>query len=238
MERWLGWPTLQRDHVARTSRAGSSSIRSRRISSRIANEVTGRDLGWYFDQVYRSSNVFDYGVQDLKSARDGDQYRTTVVVRRYGEAIFPVDVLVTFANGERVTEHWDGKDRWKALHATIGRRRRCPRRSIPNRVLLLDVNYTNNSRTLEPQGPRGGDEMVDDVDGVAAGLPAVVGDAGMSAVGGVARRHPPRQPRAGDSDRRLGADAARQRAAGAGAARHAGAASRRAASPPTRRPAA
>ena len=63
--------------------------------------------------MYRSSNVFDYGVQDLKSARDGDRYRTTVVVRRYGEAIFPVDVLVTFANGERVTEHWDGKDRWK-----------------------------------------------------------------------------------------------------------------------------
>ena len=41
---------------------------------------------WFFDQVYRSSNVFDYGVQDLTSARDGDRFRTTVVVRRYGEA--------------------------------------------------------------------------------------------------------------------------------------------------------
>src|SRR4029078_2810308 len=79
----------------------------------IAARGSGQDLGWFFDQTYRSSNVFDYGVQDLKSARDEDRYRTTVIARRYGEAIFPVDVLVTFANGERITEHWDGKDRWK-----------------------------------------------------------------------------------------------------------------------------
>ncbi len=53
----------------RISRAGSSSIRSRVTSSTIANEVAGRDLGWFFDQVYRSSNVFDYGVEDLESVR-------------------------------------------------------------------------------------------------------------------------------------------------------------------------
>ena len=57
-------------------------------------------FGWYFDQVYRSSNVFDYGVQDLRSVADAGRYHTSVVVRRYGEAIFPVDVLVTFKGGE------------------------------------------------------------------------------------------------------------------------------------------
>ena len=41
----------------------------------IADTVSGRDLGWYFDQVYRSSNVFDYGVHALKSERDGDSER-------------------------------------------------------------------------------------------------------------------------------------------------------------------
>jgi len=35
-------------------------------------EVAGADLGWFFDEVYRSSNAFDYGVQDLKSVRDAD----------------------------------------------------------------------------------------------------------------------------------------------------------------------
>ena len=117
----------------------------------IVNQSAGQNLDWYFDQVYRSSNVFDYGVQELASAHEGDPFRTTVVVRRFGEATFPVDVLVTFRNGERVTEHWDGKDRWKvyvyerngaALSAQVD----------PNRVLLLDVAYTNNSKTLEPRG--------------------------------------------------------------------------------------
>ena len=77
--------------------------------------------------------------------------RNCVIVRRYGEAMFPVDVAVTFRNGERVTEHWDGVDRWRqyaydrdaqALSAQVD----------PNRVLLLDVDYTNNSKTLEPKG--------------------------------------------------------------------------------------
>ena len=78
-------------------------------------------------------------------------------MRRYGEAIFPVDVLVTFGNGERV-------DRTLGRHAiggsstpTIAAAPRGRRRSIRDRVLLLDVNYTNNSATLEPKSRRGGD---------------------------------------------------------------------------------
>jgi hypothetical protein len=80
--------------------------------------------------------VFDYGVQDLKSTRDGDQFRTNVVVRRYGEATFPVDVLVTFRNGERVTEHWDGKERWK-LYAYDRLAPALSAQVDPDRVLLL-----------------------------------------------------------------------------------------------------
>ena len=149
MERWLGWPVLQRILAAHFE-AGRFKHPGPGDFFAVVNGVTGRDLGWFFDQVYRSSNRFDYGVQDLTSARDGDQYRTNVIVRRYGEALFPVDLLVTFANGERITEHWNGTDRWKlytydrlasALSAQVD----------PNRVLLLDVNYTNNSRTLEPR---------------------------------------------------------------------------------------
>jgi hypothetical protein len=117
----------------------------------IANAAAGRDLGWYFDQVYRSSNVFDYGVQELTSTRDGEQYRTNVIVRRYGEAIFPVDVAVTFRSGERVTEHWDGKDRW-TLYSYDRPAQALSAQVDPNRVLLLDVDYTNNSRTLDPKG--------------------------------------------------------------------------------------
>ena len=44
----------------------------------IANEVSGQDLTPFFDQVYRSSDAFDYGIQELRSDREGDR-----VVRSY-----------------------------------------------------------------------------------------------------------------------------------------------------------
>ena len=62
----------------------------------------------------------------------------------------PVDILVSFADGHRVRERWDGRDRWKAF------RWERPARALsaqvdPDRVLLLDVNFTNNSWTLKPE---------------------------------------------------------------------------------------
>jgi hypothetical protein len=114
--------------------------------------VTGRDFTWYFDQVYRSSNAFDYGVDELKSAGDGTVFRTSVVVRRYGEATFPVDVVTRFENGQRMTERWDGLDRWKH-YSYDGESRAVSAEVDPERVLLLDINYTNNSKSLDPKGP-------------------------------------------------------------------------------------
>ena len=115
------------------------------------NDVSGQDLTWYFDQVYRSSNTFDYGVQDLLSdRRDDGAYRTVVVARRYGEATFPVDVVTTFADGNQITEKWNGLDR-RAIY-TYERGSRAVRTEIdPKRVLLLDTTFTNNSRTLAPR---------------------------------------------------------------------------------------
>ena len=149
MERWLGWPTLQRIMSAYFAKGKFAHPRPQDFFA-TANDVTGQDLGWFFDQAFRSSNQFDYGVQSLESVPAGDRFRTKLVVRRYGEGVFPVDVRVAFTNGESTVEHWDGRDRWKlydydrsasAVSAAVD----------PARVLLLDINRTNNSRTLEPK---------------------------------------------------------------------------------------
>ena len=73
-------------------------------------------------------------------------------MRRYGEAVFPVDVVVRFEDGAE--ERASG-----GTGATAGRlfTFERPARAVsaevdPDRVLLLDVNFTNNSRTLAPQG--------------------------------------------------------------------------------------
>ena len=151
MERWLGWPIMRRALSTYFSRWQFKHPEPRDFFE-IVTEVAGQDVGWFFDEVYRSSNVFDYGVQELTSVLDGDRYRTSVFVRRYGEAVFPVDVLVTFEDGEQQTDRWNGRDRWKQY--TYERQSQAVSAQVdPKRVLLLDINYTNNSKTLAPKGP-------------------------------------------------------------------------------------
>jgi hypothetical protein len=150
LERWLGWPTTQAIMSTHFTRWRFKHPKPDDFF-KLASEVAGRDLSGFFQQVYRSSDVFDYGVQQLQSAREGDRFRTSVVVRRHGEGIFPVSVDVVFRNGERITEQWDGQDRWKLY--TYDRPSQALSAQVdPNRVLLLDANYTNNSATLEPRG--------------------------------------------------------------------------------------
>ena len=137
----------------------------------VASEVAGEDLGWFFDEVFYKSSVFDYGVASVTSfpvavegfTEEGSglayrppsdereaPFRSEVVVRRYGEGIFPLDVLLVFEDGEERRYTWDGRRRWKLFSAEGPARLR---HAIvdPQRVLLLDVNYGNNSRLLEPR---------------------------------------------------------------------------------------
>ena len=171
LERHLGWETLQKIMATFFQRAQFRHPKPEELFS-VANEVSGQDLTWFFDQVYRSSTVFDYGIQELSSRpaatrgffdrddrpiyvaeADSSQFETSVVARRYGEAVFPVDVLVVFDDEHEVRERWNGRARWRRF--TYVRSARATRAIVdPERVLLLDVNYTNNSRSLVPQGDR------------------------------------------------------------------------------------
>ena len=137
----------------------------------VADEVSGRDLSWYFNQVHGGTQTFDYAVQQVVSRATGDRgfvdgasgpafraaidegglIRTTVTVRRRGDGIFPVDVLVVFDDGETIREQWDGRSVRRTF--TYERRTRVARVYVdPDRVLLLDVDYANNSWTATPRG--------------------------------------------------------------------------------------
>ena len=96
--------------------------------------------------------MFDYGVQDLKSDEEDHRFRTTVVVRRYGEAIFPVDVVVTFKDGKQVREHWDGRGRWNRYTYT-GESQAVSAQVDPERVLLLDVELHEQLEIAGAAGP-------------------------------------------------------------------------------------
>ena len=72
-----------------------------------------------------------------------------------GEALFPVDVSGRrLPTARAVREHWDGRDRWK-LYTGTGARAAVSAEVDPDNVLLLDIDRTNNSRTLAPQTRQG-----------------------------------------------------------------------------------
>jgi hypothetical protein len=135
----------------------------------VLNEVTGQDHKIFLEQVYTNAYNFDYAIERIVSENISWRglneslayeeqtldklYRTTVVARRLGAGQLPVDVLVTFTDGHQERERWNGLALWQTF--TYDRPARAVSAQIdPERVLLLDTNFTNNSRTLEPAGDR------------------------------------------------------------------------------------
>ena len=169
LERMLGWDTLQQILSTYFKRFSFKHPEPKDFFA-VANEVSKSDLTWFFDQVYRNSTHFDYALDLFTSEqvsdrgifgdsnqrtfsageRSGDAYRTRVVARRVGDGVFPVTVRVVFENNQEARWQWDGRDRWKMFE--VDRPVRAVTAQVdPERVLLLDANYTNNSRSLAPK---------------------------------------------------------------------------------------
>ncbi len=102
------------------------------------------DMNWFFDEFYRSSKSFDYRVTSLRKVGDTEY---EALVERLGDGICKTEIaLVTDKN--TLTRKWDGQEKWKIF-----------RFNTVNRVIsaevdsqrknLLDVNFANNSYTIE-----------------------------------------------------------------------------------------
>ena len=143
----------------------------------VINAVSGKDTSWFFPQIFEKSDLVDYSITEITnqpdlgkvgiyddagkkpfySAEDAEQafeksaakqYRSTVLVRRLGGIEIPVDVLVRFENGESAREQWDGKNRWRRF--TYLKPAKVASAEVdPEQRLVIDANYTNNSRTAE-----------------------------------------------------------------------------------------
>ncbi len=173
LERHLGWETLQEVLSTFFTRYQFKHPKPEDFFA-VAGEVTGEDLSWFFDQVWDSAVRFDYAVvsvkakpaslQGFREEKDGglkvqmldeesgngeeveaEVYRNQVLVRRLGAGVFPVDVLLVFENGNQERLAWDGRDRWKTF-VVEGPSKLDYAVVDPERVLLLDIDYSNNSR--------------------------------------------------------------------------------------------
>lgn len=72
-----------------------------------------------------------------------EKYWNIVVIRRLGEAIWPVDIKITFTDKTVMNKVWDGKDRWIRYEIWHPSKVACVEVD-PERKLLLDTNFLNN----------------------------------------------------------------------------------------------
>jgi len=136
-----------------------------------AEEVSGQDLGWFFDQFLRSPDKLDYAIGRFRSLEvrepegyfDGQfkksqekqaenkekKYRNDISIMRKGELIFPQEILIIFENGEEVRKTWDGKSRWKKFSYVRPYRLKSARLD-PENKMVLDINTMNNSAVINP----------------------------------------------------------------------------------------
>jgi aminopeptidase N len=123
-------------------------------------EVSGKDLHWYFDQAIFGTQILDYKILDAHSdpvnwydekatAKDSDVlYRTYVTVQRKEDFVFPVDVKINFDDKQSITEHWDGRDRW--VRYVYDRKAQVVSAEIdPSHQVWLDRDFYNNSYVVE-----------------------------------------------------------------------------------------
>jgi len=146
LEQRIGWPDMQAVLSAMCERGSRTPVAAGDFAA-IATAVTGRDLHEFLHQVGPELPVFDYGVDRLAVERRGPRgFRSTVVVRRYGDGVFPVDVETRFAGGAIVTERWDGAEpMWRFVYEAAA-----PAQSAeidPGGVLQLDRRRANNRWT-------------------------------------------------------------------------------------------
>ncbi len=70
---------------------------------RLAEEVSGLRLDWYFEQWTDMERICDYSASDLSSTPSEGEYSTQVTVRREAPIVMPVDVRLQLADG---TSQW------------------------------------------------------------------------------------------------------------------------------------
>lgn len=104
----------------------------------VAEEVSGRELDWFFRQWLHSTDTLDYGIGGASTARLPDgRWRTTVEVLRLGRAWMPVQLQVG-----TVSRTLDSREPRQTVQVVTPER---PREAVLDpRQVLLDLDRTNN----------------------------------------------------------------------------------------------
>ena len=123
-----------------------------------AMEASGqRDLRWFFDEWFNRTYTCDYGICGLKSERIQEtaqaRYRTRFTIHRYGQAIMPLDIRLTMADGSTQTV-WMPVDKWfngEDERDTVVDLPASPAKAEINPDgRILDIDRLNNTTSMIP----------------------------------------------------------------------------------------
>ena len=137
LREYLGAPTMERVLHEYSRRYQFKHVTGEDFRN-VAEQVSGRPLGWFWDQWIRRTDKLDYSVASATSRRlASGRWSTTVVVDRAGQAWMPVDVRV----GD-VTRTLSSRARRQTLVVTTASR---PAEVLVDpRWILIDYNRANN----------------------------------------------------------------------------------------------
>jgi hypothetical protein len=131
-------------------------------------EVSGKDLRWYFNQAVYGTQVMDYEVLRIESiptdwfenkdekkdagkdkSKDDTVYESSVWLHRKQDFVMPVEVEIRFSNGEKLRERWDGQARW--IRFSYRKKAKIESAELdPDHAVQIDRNNFNNSYLVEP----------------------------------------------------------------------------------------
>ncbi|MCD6142248.1 M1 family metallopeptidase [Candidatus Bipolaricaulota bacterium] len=109
---------------------------------RVAEEISGQELGWFFEEWLRSTKHLDYALEGVTTHQIGDEFITRVAIRDDGGLRMPVEVRASLKDGKKVTKRFAPLDRRGTLEFVTEQ----PVESvvIDPEGLLPDINPANN----------------------------------------------------------------------------------------------
>lgn len=137
--------------------------------AKMNNPDLGPNLDWFFNSMLRTDEVCDYKLTKIVNRRQNNtkhgffdtgleklfvdedttsEIVSSIYVQRMGTMVMPVEVLVTFENGNTQLLKWSGKERCKEF-VLKGTSRVVSAQIDPDNKVACDIDQVNNSVTNE-----------------------------------------------------------------------------------------
>jgi len=113
----------------------------------VLRKYSGENIEWLITGFYENSFTCDYRIMGITCS--AEKHQTEVIIVRDGEAIVPLEVVL-YTDKDTLKTFWDGKEKIKKLifHTS---NKVLAAEIDPGRKNLFDLNFANNSYTLETE---------------------------------------------------------------------------------------